>query len=253
MYYHTCDPVWKDDAARWTGWLEEIQHITSIYTDLGFSVVPSYVHGFYLTRDQSYVPVILTSAESYAGRWNDQIEVFECWDKKEWLNDPNIISGAIDQLMNLDLFFEAYLLGCDERYREIARQYAELVMENNVREDYSTYQVVRYDLATGDVVNKGNIQGYTDSGVWARGQGWATYGFTMVYRYTRDKRFLKTAIGCANYFIDHLPEDAVPYWDFKAPNIPNEPKDASAAAIVCSALFELSLLLPMFRIGGKLK
>jgi len=239
IYQHTSKTEWKDYATQWTDWLNGVQNITSIYTDLGFMMVPSYVRGYELTKNSAYPAVILKSAESYSKRWNEKIKVMDCWDKNQWLNDPSTISGAVDQLMNMDIFFEAFLLSHDSTYYKIGRDYAETVMNNIVREDFSSYHVVRYDVNTGAVVNKGTIQGYADSTTWARGQAWLIYGMTMVYRHTHDIRFLNTAIGAAGYFIDHLPEDYIPYWDFEAPNIPNEPKDASASAIVCSALFEL--------------
>jgi unsaturated chondroitin disaccharide hydrolase len=113
-------------------------------------------------------------------------------------------------------------------------------MQNHVRPDGSTYHVVNYDPTNGRVLGRHTAQGYADSSTWARGQAWAVYGFTMVYRYTRDPRFLQTAEKVAAYFVDHLPVDRVPYWDFRAPGIPNEPRDASAAAIAASALLELS-------------
>jgi unsaturated chondroitin disaccharide hydrolase len=95
-------------------------------------------------------------------------------------------------------------------------------------------------MVTGKVTH----QGAADSSVWARGQAWAVYGFTMMYRETRDGRFLDAACRAADYFITHLPPDHVPYWDFKAPGIPREPRDASAASIAASAMIELSRLLP---------
>lgn len=239
MYKHTGKNEWLQYARNWTKWLEEAQYITSLYTDLGFTMVPTYVRGFELINDSTYLPVIENSGYSYGGRWHNDIKVFECWDHDPWLSDTSIVSGAIDQLMNMDIFFEAYAINGDTTLRNIGIGYAETVMKNSVRDDFSTYQEVRYDNTTGEVVGAGNIQGYGEEGAWSRGQGWATYGFTMIYRYTQDQRFLDTAIGLANFYIDNAPEDGVAYWDFRAPNIPDEPRDASSATIVCSALFEL--------------
>jgi uncharacterized protein YyaL (SSP411 family) len=113
-------------------------------------------------------------------------------------------------------------------------------MKNHFRADGSTYHVIGYDTTNGSVKVRNTHQGYADESVWARGQAWAVYGYTMTYRFTHDERFLKTAQRAADYFIGHLPADYVPYWDFMAPGIPNEPRDVSAAAIAASALFELS-------------
>src|SRR5687767_15243394 len=79
--------------------------------------------------------------------------------------------------------------------------------------------------------------------MWARGQSWAIYGYTMVYRETRDKRFLDLAEKVTDVYLKNLPDDGIPYWDFNVPDIPHAPRDASAAAITASALLELSLLI----------
>ena len=123
--------------------------------------------------------------------------------------------------------------------KAIAVRHAEQTMRNHVRPDGSTYHVVSYDMSTGAVLARVTHPGAGDSTAWARGQAWAIYGFTMVHRYTNDRRFLETAERAADYFIAHLPEDVVPYWDFQAPGIPDEPRDASAAAIAASGLIEL--------------
>ena len=143
-------------------------------------------------------------------------------------------------MMNLELLFWAAKNGGTQRMYDIAFSHAEKTMQNHFRPDGSTYHVLSYDTLDGSLLWKGTHQGYADTSCWSRGQAWALYGFTMSYRFTRDQRFLQTAMRAADYFIDHLPADKVPYWDFQAPNIPNELRDASAAAIAASGLFELS-------------
>jgi unsaturated chondroitin disaccharide hydrolase len=143
-------------------------------------------------------------------------------------------------MMNLELLFWAADHGGSKRLREIAIKHAETAMKNHFRPDGGTYHVLSYDTTDGSVLVRNTHQGYADESVWARGQAWAIYGFTMTYRFTKDRRFLETAQRAADYFIQRLPADNVPYWDFQAPEIPNEPRDVSAAAICSSALFELS-------------
>ena len=100
--------------------------------------------------------------------------------------------------------------------------------------------MVCYD-STGKVIAKKNHQGYNDASAWSRGQAWALYGYTVMYRETQNKKYLEQAEKIAAYYLNHpnLPKDKIPYWDFNAPNIPTEEKDASAAAIVASVLLEL--------------
>jgi chondroitin AC lyase len=160
----------------------------------------------------------------------------------------------IDNMMNLELLFYASKATGDDSYRKLAITHAVNTMKHQIRPDYSSYHVVCYD-SVGNVVGRETAQGYADNSTWSRGQAWGIYGFTMCYRETRDKRFLKTAQGMADFFIDHknLPEDKIPYWDFNANekgytpgvksnanNITTKYRDASAAAITASALLELS-------------
>jgi uncharacterized protein YyaL (SSP411 family) len=116
-------------------------------------------------------------------------------------------------------------------------------MKNHFRPDYSSYHVIDYDTTNGKVVKKNTHQGYNHESAWARGQAWSLYGYTLCYRETKNKEYLQQAENIAAMILEHpnMPKDLVPYWDYNAPNIPNEPKDASAAAVIASGLYELSL------------
>lgn len=143
-------------------------------------------------------------------------------------------------MLNLELLFWASKNGGGQRFYDIAESHAEVTMKNQFREDYSTCHVVVYDTISGERIKQVTHQGYADSSMWARGQGWAIYGFTMCYRETGRKDFLDIARKAAGIYLKNLPEDKVPYWDFDDPAIPDAPRDASAAALVASALLELS-------------
>jgi uncharacterized protein YyaL (SSP411 family) len=148
----------------------------------------------------------------------------------------------IDNMLNLELLFEATKLTGDSSFYNIAVSHANTTMKNHFRSDFSSYHVVDYDTITGNVVKKNTHQGYSHESAWARGQAWALYGYTMCYRETKDLKYLRQAENIAGFILNHpnLPKDLVSYWDFNAPDIPNEPRDASAAAIIASALYELS-------------
>jgi len=144
--------------------------------------------------------------------------------------------------MNLDMLFEATSLTRDSTYHKIAYEHATTTLDNHFRSDHSSYHVVVFDTLSGNVIKKVTHQGYSSESAWARGQAWGLYGFTMAYRWTKDEAFLKKAKSIADYFINHpnMPDDNIPYWDFDASNIPNEPRDVSAATVAASALLELS-------------
>lgn len=230
----TGDSSFVHHAARWTEKLET-QKLNTNTHDVGFIMNCSFGNGYRGVNSDSYRQVLLEAARSLSTRYSPTVGSIRSWDNRKW---PFPV--IIDNMMNLELLFWAAKNGGPKELYDIAVTHALTTMRNHFRNDGSTYHVVSYDSTTGSVLAKETHQGYTHESVWARGQAWAIYGFTMAYRETRDERFLTTAERAANWFIAHLPEDCIPFWDFNAPRIPNEPRDASAAAIAASALFELS-------------
>ncbi|MEI9956223.1 MAG: glycoside hydrolase family 88 protein [Ferruginibacter sp.] len=173
-----------------------------------------------------------------ATRFNPKTGVIKSWDfatDNKW-KYPVII----DNMMNLELLFEATKLTGDSSFYKIAVSHANTTIKNHYRPNYSSYHVVDYDPETGAVRQKNTAQGYSDSSSWARGQAWGLYGYTMCYRETHNPIYLKQAEHIAAYILSRLPKGMVPFWDYDAPGIPNEPMDASAASIAASALYELN-------------
>jgi unsaturated chondroitin disaccharide hydrolase len=237
-YELTGDTALFSAARRWTEKLDAQKFNTRTH-DVGFIINSSFGNGYRLSRKPDYRDVLVTAAGSLATRYSSVVGSLRSWDNRKW---PFPV--IIDNMMNLELLFRAADLSGASRLRDIAINHAVTTMRNHFRNDGSTYHVISYDSTTGAVLSKETHQGYANESVWARGQAWAIYGFTMAYRETRDERFLATAIKAAGYFIEHLPADAIPYWDFAAPGIPREPRDVSAAAIACSGLMELSRCTP---------
>jgi len=234
LYEYTKEPSFKASAEKWTAGMVNEQFDKGTH-DLGFKIFCSYGNGERLSTSEEYRNVILQTATTLSGRFSPVVGCIKSWDNRKWAY-PVIV----DNMMNLELLFWAAEHGGPKTLREIAIKHAETTMKNHFRADGSTYHVLGYDTTNGSVLVRNTHQGYADESAWARGQAWAIYGFTMTYRFTKDPRFLATAQRAADYFLQRLPADHVPYWDFQAPEIPNEPRDVSAAAITASALFELS-------------
>ena len=210
--------------------------------DLGFMMYCSYGNALRLSQQgllpsAQYDTILLNSARSLSTRFNPTVGCIRSWDSKPW-KYPVII----DNMMNLELLFWATHVSGDSSFYRIAVTHANTTMRNHYRADYSSYHVVDYDTATGQVIAKKTAQGYSDSSAWARGQSWGLYGYTVVYRYTHDRKYLEQAEHIAHFILTnpHLPADKIPYWDYNAPDIPNALRDVSAAAIMASALIELS-------------
>ncbi len=247
MYSLAGDDVWRSVAARYTDMMYDVQFLTS-HHDIGFLIGSSYLNGYRLTGDAAYVPVIVQAAKSLSTRFRDKAGVIQSWDvDRDWQS----LRGwecpvIIDNMMNLEILFEASLLSGDASFGKVARSHADATMKNHFRPDGSCFHVVDYDLETGRVRSRETGQGYSDDSSWARGQSWALYGYTMCYRYTGDKKYLDHACKVADFLLGHpaMPSDFVPYWDFDAPSIPDAPRDASAAAVIASALYELDGYAP---------
>jgi len=238
LYEFSKDEKWLKEAREFTAKIEQ-EKMNGRTHDMGFKVYDSFGNGYRLTKDPAYKEVIIQSAKTLSTRFNPKTGVILSWDhnRDKWRN-PVII----DNMMNLELLFEATKLTGDSSYYKIAVSHADATIKNHFRPDYSTYHVVDYDPETGEILKKTTHQGYSDESAWARGQAWALYGYVMCYRETKDEIYLDQAEHIASYLFNHphMPKDLVPYWDFDAPNIPDEPRDASAAAIIASSLYELS-------------
>lgn len=229
----------KNYAELYTARVEPAKTVTETH-DLGFMLYCSFGNGYRLTGNPLYLEVLNTGAASLSTRYSDKTGVIMSWNSSEKWKYPVII----DNMMNLEfLSFVAKKVG-NQSYLDMADRHARTTLSNHFRPDHSCYHVISYDTITGQPHFKGTHQGYSDDSAWARGQGWALYGYTMMYRETSEREYLQQARKVATFIKNHpnLPEDKVPYWDFNAPDIPNAPRDASAAAVMASAFIELSQL-----------
>lgn len=217
----------------------EREKFTTDNHDVGFMLYCSFGNGLRLTEDERYNEVLLTGARSLATRYKPATGVIRSWDhnKEKW-QYPVII----DNIMNLELLIWAAKYSGDASFLDIITSHADKTMEHHFRPDYSSFHVVSYDTISGLPHLKQTHQGYSDESAWSRGQAWGLYGYTYLYRELKEERYLEQARNIANYIVNHpnMPEDCIPYWDFNSPEIPNTPRDASAGAIMASALIELS-------------
>ncbi len=238
-YRLTGDEHLRAEAEKFTSRLEGIQYYKGTH-DLGFMVYCSYGQQLRTLHDSHSAEVIVEAANSLISRCDSTVGLIRSWDFGDW-NYPVII----DNMMNLEMLFWASKQTGDPKYRDIAIRHADRTLQNHFREDGSSYHVVSYN-DDGTVESRGTFQGYSDTSAWARGQAWGLYGYTMCYRETGEERYLEQARRIASFIMNHprTPEDLIPYWDYDAPEIPDAPRDASAAAVISSALFELSTLVP---------
>ena len=233
LYEYTEDDAFLVDAQRFTAGIEGQKSNKSTH-DLGFMLYCSFGNGYRLTGDTEYKAILLEAAESLASRYNAKIGCIRSWDFGQW-EFPVII----DNMMNLELLFWATKNSGDSSFYQKAISHADKTMQNHFRADKSSYHVVDYSKTTGAAISKQTFQGKSDESSWARGQAWGLYGFTMVFKETNEPRFLEHAKDIAAYFVDNLPSDYIPYWDFDVTDVVGQPRDASAAAIAAAAFLDL--------------
>jgi len=238
LYQYSNCPKMLDYAKNYTARIEKEKYNKRTH-DLGFMLYCSFGNGYRLTGDTAYRSIMLTGAESLISRFNPTVGCIRSWDsfREKW-QFPVII----DNMMNLEFLIWASRASGDPKYHDISISHADITIRDHFRSDYSSHHVVSYDLATGEVEVKNTHQGFSDESAWARGQAWGLYGFVMMYRETKDPKYLELSKKIACFILHHpnLPADKIPYWDFNAPDIPDALRDASSAAITASALIELS-------------
>jgi len=215
--------------------------------DLGFLFYPSFALGYQITKDTYLKKVSLQACDNLLAQFNGKF--LGGW----WLDDkekPNHQITTIDTMVNLFLIWWAYEETKEKKYLDVCIKHAQITQENFVRGDGSTIHIVEFKLPEGNKVKEQTHQGYNHNSCWSRGQAWALYGFVKAYKISKREEFLATARILADYFIKNLPDDFVPYYDFKDPNIPHVPKDSSAAAIGACGLLELANELDEYRQPG---
>ncbi|MCG2616952.1 glycoside hydrolase family 88 protein [Terrimonas sp. NA20] len=255
-YEFSKDPAMKAQAIRWTEKLEPLKDFTE-HHDLGFMMYCSFGNAYRLTGDTRYKDYLVQAAKSLSTRFDKRVGCIKSWNAfKSWHGQQMYYFPVIiDNMMNLELLFFATKVTGDSSYYRTAITHADNTLKNQFRKDYSSYHVICYDTITGKVLAKETAQGYADNSTWARGQAWAIYGYTMTYRETKDPKYLKAAMGMADWYLKskQLPADMVPFWDFNIKQNGYTPgersfatkselnfRDASAAAITASGLLELS-------------
>ena len=246
-YEASGDEELREQAEKFTAPLKSIAYSPAENHDIGFMLYTSYGNGYRLTNNEEYKNVLLAAADTLATLYNPNVGSILSWPSQTQFRHNTII----DNMMNLELLFWAAKNGGKQELYNVAESHALVTMKNLVRKDSAIYHVGSFDETTGDFLKGQTHQGYADESMWARGQAWGIYGFSVAYRETHRKEFLDTAIKVSEHYLNRLPQDGIPYWDFDDVNIPDAPKDASAAAIAACGLLELSKYVPSEELSKK--
>lgn len=240
LYGETGSQELYTEGVRMLKLLEPEQYNVNTH-DVGFMMFCSYGNAERFAPQPVYKDIMINSARSLITRFNPTVGCIKSHNRK-----PDDFVVIIDNMMNLELLFWATQATGDSTFYDIAVKHADTTLKNHFRADNSLYHGLNYHPQTGAIKHYQGGQGFSDKSAWSRGQAWGLYGYTLMYRFTKDPKYLDQAVKVAEFILNHpnMPKDLIPYWDFNAPDIPNALRDASAAAINCSGLLELCQYVP---------
>ena len=253
LYEATGDAALKDAALKWTEIVAPNAKVTDNH-DVGFIMYCSFGNARRILKTDRYDALLRETADSLSRRYDEGLGLIRSWG---FITNRTTFLVIPDNMMNLEILEAVSKMGqrascplqgdgangrdarCPRDFDRIARSHADMTSRHHFREDGGVYHVLCYDPKTLRVRGIDRGQGASVETAWSRGQSWAIYGYTMMYRETKDPRYLERAVKSADFAINNpnMPEDGVPYWDYGAPG---EERDTSAASVMASALIELS-------------
>ncbi|MDJ0790420.1 MAG: DUF5011 domain-containing protein [Acidimicrobiia bacterium] len=240
MYRYTAQADFLSAATSWSTSLSSQATRTDTH-DVGFMVgIPASL-AYELTGKTTYRNTLLTAARSLATRYDPDVGATRSWSFGSW-SFPVII----DNVVNLELLLNGAELTTNgsetSSWNGMVDSHAEVTADEHIRNNGSTYHLVDFNPSTGAVIERGTHAGAGDETTWARGQAWGIYGYAMLAERTGDASNLNAARDLADYFLDNLPADNIPWWDFDAGGSSLRDKDSSAAAIATAGLLRLATL-----------
>jgi unsaturated chondroitin disaccharide hydrolase len=227
---HTQDPWWQEQAIHYSQLVEPRKTDRTVH-DLGFLFWPTWKRWYDLTGDPMVNDVMIQAGRTLALRYNKKGKYL-----RSFLAADSLF---IDIMMNVGIIFYAAQQTGDKNLSEKALQHCLTTRRFLVRGDGSTAHEGIFELETGQFLRQSTQQGWRSDSCWARGLAWAIYGFTTVYNFTGDDRFIETAQACADFYMSHVPEHGIPPNDFDETQ-PRSPYESSAAAIAASGLIDLA-------------
>lgn len=241
-YEHTGDEAFKQAALKQVdSFLERIEKKIDVnHHDMGFLYSLSCVAAYKLTGSETAKKAALLAADHLAERYREVGNFLQAWGN---VGEPKEYRLIIDCLLNLPILYWATEVTGDKSYAEKAENHIRTAMKCVVRPDNSTYHTHFIDMETGEPTYGVTHQGNRNNSAWARGQSWGIYGVALSYRYLKKPEYVDIFCRVTDYFIEHLPEDLVPYWDFDFDTGSDEPRDSSASAIAVCGILEMAKYL----------
>ena len=196
----------------------------------------SHALGYNITKDEKLLNTGLKAADLIAKRFNKNGGFIQTAGEIIDSDKQRIYVDVMTTALPLLLY--AYQQTHNSSFKEIIIRHCDATSKFNINKDGSTIQLVEFNSKTMNRIKGIKSYGFNEDSCLSRGQARAIKGFAEAHKTTKDKKCLERSERCARYFIDNLPKDNIPFYDFKDSN-KNIPKDSSAAAIASSGLLDL--------------
>lgn len=236
-YEHTKDPIFLNSMLNNVESFKQrlIDHYVLDHHDIGFLYSLSVVACWDITKNDALKPVILSAADQLLVRFHQDAGFIQAWGSLDNDKEYRLI---IDSLINLPLLYKAYEISHNTQYKYVADTHFDNVIHNIFRSDYSSHHTFYFDRTTKKPLYGKTFQGFNDKSCWARGQAWAVLGLPLNWRLNHKNINQELYQYVSNYFLQHLPQDGIPYWDLSFTALDHQPRDTSALAIAICGLSE---------------
>ena len=235
---HTGDQRYRTQAAALAQGLRSRVAVDTVFKS--FALYYGAALGSILYDDKDAKDLALAAARSLAAMYDPALKLIPLGSQAEEGGHIGNIETSIDSLHAAPFLFWAARTGGDDQLRSVAQHHAATIIPLHLRGDDSFIQSSTLDR-TGRLVKHYTHKGYSATSTWGRAQAWGTLFSTMSYLADpRETSWLEAAERGAQWWIAHVPEDRVAFWDFDDPAIPDTERDTAATAIASSALLKLS-------------
>lgn len=234
-YEITNNPKFSEQAMRNVDSFKQRldDHYILDHHDIGFLYSLSAGAGYALTQRTLCKDILIQAADVLINRFQEKGQFIQAWGA---YGDPKEYRLIIDSLINLPLLFKATELSGNKKYSDVASQHYHTVLKTVIRDDSTTFHTYYFDTKTGEPTHGATHQGHSDRSIWARGQSWAILGIPLNEQYLHSVPFPSIYPSIVRVFLDNLPENLIPYWDFDFTDKHPSAKDSSALAITAAGL-----------------
>jgi unsaturated chondroitin disaccharide hydrolase len=229
-YRRTGQPKYLQAARLWSRRLQPRAKLQTAFKGFGFYYGAAL--GDILCQDEDASRLALEAAVSLKEQFNDKLGLIPLGGDAEESEGVGSSFSSIDSLQAIPLLFWAGEKTGDPSFAARAASHTTRVLDIHMRPDGSIVQSSELNPKDGSIVRHFTHKGFSDDSVWGRAQAWGlVYSAMALARRPQEGRWLKQCMAAADWWLGHVPESMVAYWDFDDPAIPNTETDTAATAV----------------------